>query len=384
MRKSLYYRSVVAAFLKFRRTPVVYLPFREVHPPMAAEESSTTDQQLTLDQISLEKLLAAAWVLQCVQDQMQASKGKRGEEFEAVNKDVAASSDLQSVLQFSAGATGADSLHEAPPARPVNYGTLVIPAEIERAVSSEPLPSIAADIRNVSNYVRSSSSNRSPNIRVKLTLRGLRAVRIATPVWVLSLVAAALFVEVWRHDSTQSAQATTQPIPATLKATVTNPSAAPVAAAPTKTALTITRPTLPKKIQKSDKEPQLSKASAPREVSHKQITDPGAFFAVQQLSRYEIETLRRQAQYGDDSAAFALGMAYEVGRFVPQNCKEAARWVASAAEEGNAAAQYNLGLRYRDGDGVPIDLFLSDHWLRKAAAHSNKRASLASKLFTSH
>jgi hypothetical protein len=102
------------------------------------------------------------------------------------------------------------------------------------------------------------------------------------------------------------------------------------------------------------------------------------------LSRYEIETLRRQAQYGDDSAAFALGMAYEVGRFVPQNCKEAARWVASAAEEGNAAAQYNLGLRYRDGDGVPIDLFLSDHWLRKAAAHSNKRASLASKLFTSH
>ena len=49
-------------------------------------------------------------------------------------------------------------------------------------------------------------------------------------------------------------------------------------------------------------------------------------------------------------------MAYEVGHFVPQNCREAARWVTSAAKEGNAAAQYNLGLRYRDGDGVPANL----------------------------
>ena len=76
-------------------------------------------------------------------------------------------------------------------------------------------------------------------------------------------------------------------------------------------------------------------------------------------------------------------MAYEVGHFVPQNCKEAARWVKTAAEEGNAAAQYNLGLRYREGDGVPVDLFLSDSWLRTAAAHRKRRAGLASKLFES-
>jgi TPR repeat protein len=155
------------------------------------------------------------------------------------------------------------------------------------------------------------------------------------------------------------------------------------AATPTKIALTNRRPAISKKIEKPDKAPMFSKGSSPLAVSHKQITDPAAFFAVQQLSRYEIETLQRQAKYGDDSAAFALGMAYEVGHLVPQSCSEAARWVTNAAKEGNAAAQYNLGLRYRDGDGVPANLSLSDKWLRKAAAHRKKRASLASKLFAS-
>ena len=46
------------------------IPFCEVRPPMAAASSSGTNQQLTLDHSSFEKLLAAAWVLQCLHDQL--------------------------------------------------------------------------------------------------------------------------------------------------------------------------------------------------------------------------------------------------------------------------------------------------------------------------
>lgn len=347
---------------------------------MAAEESSSTNQQFTLDHFSFEKLLAAAWVLQCVQDQMETAKAKRLGDLEPiaiVNNDAAASS------QFSVAVTLADSRLDAPPAAPATCGTFMIPAEVEQSVSIQQPRQAVFDLRNASNRVRNSFNNRLPTVRVSLTLRGLRAVGIATPVWVLSLLAALLFLEVWRHDSTQSAQATMQPIPAVSNAAVTNitPAAAPT---PAQAVSTTPKPAISKRVEKTRPPLQLSKASSPLEVSHKQITDPAAFFAVQQLSRYEIETLRRQAKYGDDSAAFALGMAYEVGHLVPQNCGEAAGWVASAAKAGNRAAQYNMGLRYRDGDGVPANLSLSASWLRKAAAHRNKRANLASKLFASH
>ncbi len=113
------------------------------------------------------------------------------------------------------------------------------------------------------------------------------------------------------------------------------------------------------------------------------MTDPAALVAVQGLSKYEIKTLRRQAKYGDASAAFTLGMAYELGRHVPQNCAEATRWVTTAAEEGNAAAEYNLGLRYRDGDGVPANRAESEKWLRRAAARRYPKANLALKMLAS-
>jgi len=123
-----------------------------------------------------------------------------------------------------------------------------------------------------------------------------------------------------------------------------------------------------------------SGALAALESSHERITDPATWSAVQQLSRYEIKSLRRQAMYGDDSAAFTLGMAYEVGNSVPQNCVEAARWVTLAAEAGDAAAQYNLGLRYHVGDGVGANQAESEKWLRKAARKS-RQAKLALKIF---
>lgn len=119
------------------------------------------------------------------------------------------------------------------------------------------------------------------------------------------------------------------------------------------------------------------------ESSHRQITDDAVSSAVEDLSRYEIKELQRRAQYGDYHAALTLGMAYEVGRPVKQNCTEAARWITVAAAAGSAAAQYNLALRYRDGDGTAVNLEESQKWLRKAASRGYEKAQAALEVVAS-
>ncbi|MBV9481706.1 MAG: sel1 repeat family protein [Acidobacteria bacterium] len=115
-------------------------------------------------------------------------------------------------------------------------------------------------------------------------------------------------------------------------------------------------------------------------TSHLDITDSAVEDELHQMTRYEIATLERAAQYGDDEAAFELGMAYETGYYLRQNCSKAAHWVKIAAENGNPAAEYNLGLRYRGGDGVSADRTTAQHWLKLASAQRYSRAKLASAL----
>jgi TPR repeat protein len=124
--------------------------------------------------------------------------------------------------------------------------------------------------------------------------------------------------------------------------------------------------------------------SVSSKLSHLHVTDRTTENAMQTLSRYELAGLRHRAVYGDDSAAFQLGMAYEIGRWVPQSCTTAAQWVARAASEGYAAAQYNLGLRYRDGDGVPVNDDEAVNWFQKAAAQQSSDAQLALLPLTAH
>ena len=114
----------------------------------------------------------------------------------------------------------------------------------------------------------------------------------------------------------------------------------------------------------------------PPQSAHLQITDPGAATALHDLSRFELRTLRRQAEHGDAAAAFTLGMAYESGRMVPQSCAKAAAWVARSAKTGNAAAGYNLGLRYWSGDGIRANPRMARKWLRIAAARGYLQARL--------
>lgn len=112
-------------------------------------------------------------------------------------------------------------------------------------------------------------------------------------------------------------------------------------------------------------------------ASHRQFTDAVVASELRSLSRFEVESLRRRALFGDDRSALVLGMAYETGTLVRQDCKKAAALIAQAASDGNAAAQYNLGLRYRTGDGVPLDGQAARKWLAKAAAYKYAPAKIA-------
>lgn len=112
-------------------------------------------------------------------------------------------------------------------------------------------------------------------------------------------------------------------------------------------------------------------------TSHLQITDTSAADTLHEMTRYEIATLRRAAEYGDDEAAFQLAMAYETGYEVRQSCSKAASWVQKAAEAGNPAAEYNLALRYRQGDGVHPDTAQAESWLSRAAAQKYSPAQIS-------
>jgi hypothetical protein len=165
---------------------------------------------------------------------------------------------------------------------------------------------------------------------------------------VLAVMLAFLFAQAGLHKNVQIASAST------------NPSVAHAAAV------------LPTPKLMSTSIPTTTLANSP---THHQITDPETKDDVENMTRYEVATVRRAALYGDDIAAFQLGMAYEVGYGMTQNCKKAAEWVTRAADEGNPAAEYNLGLRYRDGDGVTPNPTEAEKWLKKAAEHKYANAS---------
>ena len=60
----------------------------------------------------------------------------------------------------------------------------------------------------------------------------------------------------------------------------------------------------------------------------------------------DIEQLRKAAEQGDAETQFSLGRIYSLGRGVPWDSKEAAKWYRQAAEQGHARAQIMLGHMY--------------------------------------
>ncbi len=80
-----------------------------------------------------------------------------------------------------------------------------------------------------------------------------------------------------------------------------------------------------------------------------------------------LEELRTKADQGDPAAQFALGAAYDAGRGVKGDQREAAAWYRKAAEQGYAAAQNSLGSLYQFGEGTPQDNAEAVRWYQKAA-----------------
>jgi len=99
----------------------------------------------------------------------------------------------------------------------------------------------------------------------------------------------------------------------------------------------------------------------------------------------DIKGLRRQAELGDSTAQFVLGIHYSTGEEVARDDAEAAHWIALAAEQNHPVAQAFLGEFYREGRGVPKDIPKAYMWLALARANGDQASrytisSLASRM----
>jgi TPR repeat protein len=77
--------------------------------------------------------------------------------------------------------------------------------------------------------------------------------------------------------------------------------------------------------------------------------------------------LHRAAAQGDPAAQFNLGTLYETGNGVEQNLAEAVKWYRESAEFGYPFAQFNVGVFYEAGEIVPQDFTEAVNWYRRAA-----------------
>jgi TPR repeat protein len=80
---------------------------------------------------------------------------------------------------------------------------------------------------------------------------------------------------------------------------------------------------------------------------------------------------KSQAEAGDASAQFNLGLIYYEGLNVPKDTGEAIKWYRKAADQGIVSALFNLGEIYRLGKGDRAEAL---KWYRKAADQGNMYA----------
>jgi len=84
--------------------------------------------------------------------------------------------------------------------------------------------------------------------------------------------------------------------------------------------------------------------------------------------------LRTAAEAGDARAQYNLGVAYEEGRGVPSNTRQAVKWYRLAAQQDDADAQLALGVAYAIGEGVDRDYALAYVWFSQAARQGREEA----------
>jgi RNA polymerase primary sigma factor len=92
------------------------------------------------------------------------------------------------------------------------------------------------------------------------------------------------------------------------------------------------------------------------------------------LLTHSLMDLRAAASAGNSNAQFVLGLKYEKGDEVEDNCVEAARWYQKSAQQGHPYARFNLGICYESGLGVNIDWNKALELFRLAANAGIKEA----------
>ncbi len=83
--------------------------------------------------------------------------------------------------------------------------------------------------------------------------------------------------------------------------------------------------------------------------------------------------LKVRAEKGNANAQGKIGYYYIIGKGVPVNQGEAAKWFRKAAEQGIILAQYNLALIYDKGEGM-TNYVEAAKWFRKAAEQGDAEA----------
>ena len=86
------------------------------------------------------------------------------------------------------------------------------------------------------------------------------------------------------------------------------------------------------------------------------------------------------AEQGNARAQYYIGMAYAMGKGVPQDDKTAVKWFRLSVEQGYANAQNYLGFMYQKGRGVPQDYMTALKWFRLAAKQGDPKAKNNAKI----
>ena len=88
-----------------------------------------------------------------------------------------------------------------------------------------------------------------------------------------------------------------------------------------------------------------------------------------------VRWLRLSAEQGHPRGQNGLGEAYEWGRGVPQDDREARKWYRLAADQGDGKALYNLGWMIEQGrGGAEADEQEAIRWYRLAAGAGSEEA----------
>jgi len=87
--------------------------------------------------------------------------------------------------------------------------------------------------------------------------------------------------------------------------------------------------------------------------------------------KLDLFPLRAKAEAGDSTAMILLALAYDSGREVPLDQKEAAKWYLRSAEAGSSTGQNSIGSMYQAGEGVGKDYAQARIWYEKSARQGN-------------